>query len=191
MKLTFDPSLHEYRVDGARVPGVTSVLRPLVDFSRVPPAVLEAKADLGRRVHLACQYHDEHDLDESSVEAEVAPYLTAYRRFLVDTGAEVIENERQVFNRVHRYAGTLDRVLYLRGEFWLVDLKTSITTPITVGPQTAAYMHAIEDVPLRHRAALRLRPDGTYRLDELHNPNDWSTFLAALTLHRYAEMHEA
>jgi hypothetical protein len=187
--LTFDPVAHEYRVDGSRVPGVTSVLRPLVDFSRVPADVLAAKADLGRRVHLACQLHDENDLDETSVEPDVAPYLAAYRRFLAETGATVVENERQVFDRVWRFAGTLDRVMLLDGRKVLLDLKTSLVTPATVGAQTAAYLHALDDLAVTRRAALRLRPDGTYRLDALNDPNDWSVFLAALTLHRYAESH--
>jgi hypothetical protein len=186
-RLTFDERTHEYRVGGSRVPGVTAVLRPLVDFSRVPAAVLAAKADLGRRVHFACQLHDEDDLDEGSIEPDVAPYLIAYRRFLADTRAAVTANERQVFDPVFRFAGTLDRVMLLNGEQWLVDIKTSIATPATTGPQTAAYLHALDDLEVTRRAALRLRADGTYRFDPLNDPNDWSVFLAALTLHRYSE----
>jgi hypothetical protein len=185
--LTFDPVAHEYRVGGVRVPGVTSVLWPLVDFSRVPPDVLAAKADLGRRVHLAAQLHDEDDLDEASVEADVAPYLEAYRRFLAETRATVVENECRVFDPLYRYAGTLDRVMAIDGECWLVDLKTSIATPITTGPQTSAYLRALSNPAVTRRAALRLRPDGTYRLDALNDPNDWSVFLSCLTLYRYAE----
>lgn len=187
--LTFDPVAHEYRVGGVRVPGVTSVLRPLVDFSRVPRDVLEAKADLGRRVHLAAQLHDEDDLDESSVEDDVAPYLVAYRRFLADTGARVVMNEIPVFHATYRYAGTLDRVMEIGGDRWLIDLKTAIATPITTGAQTCAYLQALGDLTVTRRGALRLRPDGTYRLDSLNDPNDWSVFLSALTLHRYAETH--
>lgn len=187
--LTFDERTHEYRVGGSRVPGVTSVLRPLVDFSRVPADVLAAKADLGRRVHFAAQLHDEDDLDESSVEPDVAPYLVAYRRFLAETRATILVNEVPVYCAQHRYAGTLDRVLSIGGERWLVDLKTAIATPITTGPQTAAYLRALDYPNVTRRGALRLRPDGTYRLDALNDPNDWAVFLSCLTLHRYAESH--
>lgn len=187
--LTFDPVEHTYRMGGVRVPGVTSVLRPLVDFSRVPPDVLAAKADLGRRVHLAAQLHDEDDLDEDSVEPDVAPYLAAYRRFLAETRARVVMNEIPVFHPAHRYAGTLDRVMSIDGARWLLDIKTSIATPATAGCQTAAYLHALGDPTVTRRGALRLRPDGTYRLDALNDPDDWAVFLSCLTLHRYAESH--
>lgn len=185
--LALDEGSHTYTVGGVRVPGVTSILKPLVDFSRVPPAVLAAKADLGRRVHFACQLHDEDDLDESSIEPDVAPYLAAYRRFLAESRAEVVANECRVFSRTFRYAGTLDRVMQVGGRIWLLDIKTSIATPITTGPQTAAYMNAFDNLRVERRGALRLRPDGTYRLDALDDPNDWAVFLAALTLNRYAE----
>jgi uncharacterized protein (DUF952 family) len=187
--LAFDAPSHTYRDALGVVPGVTEVLRPLVDFSRIPPAVLAAKADLGTRVHLACELDDHDDLDEASVQDDVAPYLAAYRRFRLDSWAEVLASEQQVYSAAHRYAGTLDRVLLLDGARVLVDLKTCITTPSSAGPQTAAYLHALADRAVTRRAALRLRPDGTYRLDPLTDPNDFSTFLGCLAVHRHLEKH--
>lgn len=191
MELTFDEALHEYRVRGAIVPSVTQVLAPLSSFDGVPAQVLEAKRDLGHRVHLACQLHDEDDLDEASVEPDVAPYLEAYRRFLADTDARVVLNEGRVYHPTYRYAGTLDRVFLISADHWLVDLKTCFTTPRAAGPQTAAYLMALTtmlgNVRPTRRAALRLRPDGTYRLDPLDRPDDWSVFLACLTLNRFKE----
>jgi hypothetical protein len=187
--LTFDEQRHEYRFMGAVVPGVTHLLRPLVDFSRVPPAVLAAKADLGRRVHTACHFHAEDDLDPDSVEADVAPYLEAYKRFLAESGAVIQQVESRVFEPLLGYAGTLDLVLLLNGHRWVVDLKTSIVTPGSVGPQTAAYMRALGDTSITRRAALRLRPDGSYRLDSLTDPNDMPTFMACLAIHRHLEKH--
>lgn len=191
-EFTFDEALHEYRVDGVRVPGVTSILRPLADFSGIPRDVLAAKADLGRRVHLACQLDDEDDLDEDSVEPDVAPYLDGWRRFLRETGAVVVENERRVYDPVMQYAGTLDNVLLLGGAHWLIDKKTSIALPMAAGPQTAAYLRArgLDGPIVTHRGALRLRPDGTYRLDALAGADDWSCFVACLTLLRYKESHQ-
>jgi hypothetical protein len=187
--LVFDEASHTYRHGGLVVPGVTSILKPLVDFSRIPTDVLEAKADLGRRVHTACQFLDEDDLDDSSVQADVAPYLDAYEKFKRDSGVVIELNEQRVFNELHRYAGTLDRVIRYQGLRILMDLKTCITTPNSVGPQTAAYLRALNDPTVTHRAALRLRPDGTYRIEMLSDANDWSTFLACLTVHRHLEKH--
>jgi hypothetical protein len=187
--LTFDEASHVYRFMGDVVPGVTQVLKPLCNFDRVRPEVLEAKADLGRRVHLACQLFDEDDLDESSIEPEVQPYLNAWHKFRHDTGCAVLAVEQRVFEPMFLYAGTLDRVLAFKGEKWLVDLKTCFTTPMAAGPQTAAYLRALGDTSVTHRAALRLRPDGTYRFDHLTGADDWSVFMACLSLHRFKEAH--
>ena len=188
--LTFDEDRHEYRLLGGVVPSVTQILRPLVDFAGIPKTVLDAKRDLGQRVHFACQLDDEDDLDEASVEDDVAPYLSAWRKFRQDTGAEVVLNEARVADPALLYAGTLDRVMSLNGAKWLIDLKTCISTPLAVGPQTAAYLRALGDTSVTHRGALRLRPDGTYRLDTLTGADDWACFMACLTLHRFKESHQ-
>lgn len=186
-QLTFDEATHTYRFLGGLVPGVTSILKPLSSFEGVPPAVLQAKAELGRQVHLACQLLDEDDLDWDSVPPEVGGYLDAWIRFRRETGCEVLQVEQRVFEPMFMYAGTLDRVLRLNGVKWVVDLKTSFHTPLAVGPQTAAYLRALGDTSVTHRAALRLRPDGTFRFDPLTGANDWAAFMACLTLHRFRE----
>ena len=74
----------------------------------------------------------------------------------------------------------------------MVDLKTCFAVPMSAGPQTAAYTRAVEHMKLldiHKRGALRLRPDGTYRLDTLDHANDWSVFLACLTLRSFMENH--
>lgn len=187
--LEFDEATHTYRFLGGRVPGVTEVLRPLSSFEGIPPAVLEAKRDLGRRVHFACQLDDEDDLDESSIERDVAPYLTAWRRFLRESGATVVLNEQRVFDPMLLVAGTLDRVIDLDRRRILVDLKTSIATPASAGPQTAAYLRLLGDTSVTHRAALRLAPNGKFRLDMLNGADDFAVFMACLTLHRWKESH--
>lgn len=187
--LTFDPIKHVYRDAVGIVPGVTTILRPLVNFDRVPPDVLAAKARLGTMVHLACELDDADDLDESSTPDAVAPYLAAYRRFRAESGAVIEASEQRVYSVPHRYAGTLDRVMLLNGERWLVDLKTSIATPASAGPQTAAYLQALADPSVTRRAALRLRPDGTYRFDPLNDPDDLLTFLGCLAIYRHQEKH--
>ena len=188
--LTFDEERHEYRFMGEVVPGVTSILKPLVDFSGIPRDVLAAKADLGRRVHETCQFWDEDDLDEESVQADVEPYLKAWKLFRKTTGAQVLQNERPVYEPLMNYAGTLDRVIQFDGAKWLIDLKTCFTTPLSAGPQTAAYLRALGDNTVSRRAALRLRPDGTYRLDPLTGADDWSVFMSCLTLNRFLEKNQ-
>lgn len=185
--LEFDAATHTYTLLGGVVPSVTQILKPLVDFAGIPAAVLEAKRDLGSRVHFACQLLDEDDLEESSVEPDVEPYLDAWRKFKAETGAVVLANEQRVCEPMLMYAGTLDRVLLIRGAKWLTDLKTSFTVPMAAGPQTAGYLRALGDNTVIRRAALRLRADGTYRFDPLTGSDDWPCFLSCLTLYNFKE----
>ena len=187
--LTFDESAHAYYWNGERVPGVTSILGPLVDFRGVPLAVLEAKADLGRRVHLATELDDVDDLDESSVESDVSPYLEAWRRFKREKRVEIEAVERKVYHPTYRYAGALDRVLRFDGARFLADIKTSVEVAATAGPQTAAYLQANGDHSISRRAAIQLRPDGSYRVRELNDPQDWPVFLSCLTINNFKAKH--
>ena len=63
-RFTFDPIEHIYRFDGQRVPSVTQILEPLIDYSGVPNGVLQYAADRGTAVHLATEFYDDGDLDE-------------------------------------------------------------------------------------------------------------------------------
>ena len=185
--LSFDEASHTYTLGARRLPSVTQILAPLVDFSKVLPNVLERKRDLGSRVHAAAHFDDEDDLDEDSIEEDVLPYLGGWRRFRAETGARVVSCETRVFDASVGFAGSLDRVIELNHARWLIDLKTAFSLPHTVGPQTAAYLRALADPSVTRRGVIRLRPDGSYRLDSLTDPSDWSVFLACLTIHKFKE----
>ena len=189
--LTFDAESHVYRWAGQVVPGVTTILRPLTDWSHVDPAVLQAKAELGTSVHLACELDDKGELDDASVHERVAPYLSAWRRFRAETGASVTHNERQVYDNKRGFAGTLDRVLLIDGRSILTDLKTSATVMPAVGPQTAAYQFGLraEGIEVDSRAVVQLKPDGSYRYLGLTDPSDSAVFQACLAIHRFKEKH--
>ena len=178
---------HVYRWNGVPVPGVTTILRPLNDFSGIAPDVLAAKADLGTRVHLATELDDAQDLDESSIEDDVAPYLEAWRRFKMDKRVVIESAEEYVYHAMYQFAGQIDRVLRFDGMRWLADIKTSVLVYPSVGPQTSAYLIAKADPMIQRRCAVQLRPDGSYRLKELNDSRDWPAFLSCLTIHNFKE----
>lgn len=187
--LTLDDE-HVYRYGGQVVPGVTEVLSDLADFSMVDPDVLARKADLGRRVHFAVQLDHENDLDESTIEHDVAPYLAAWRRFCTEHVVEVLAGEQQVHHVALGYAGTLDLVIRVDGGPPVcTDVKTPVRVPRAAGPQTAAYVAARnsrgEQPTVLHRAALKLGDDGRFRFLPLQDPNDFAVFCACLTRHRF------
>lgn len=186
--VVFNAEAHEYTVAGVRVPSVTQVLRDCYDFSRVAPDVLAAKAELGEAVHLACELDDAGDLVEDSVHARVRPYLDAYRLFKSHKRTEVIATEQIVHHPRLAYAGKLDLLTQFDGARWLIDWKTPIAISPAVALQTAGYAGALPggSAGIR-RAALQLKADGTYRLHEFTDPNDWPTFVAMLTVYRWKQ----
>jgi hypothetical protein len=195
--LKFDEASHTYLIDGVRVPSVTQVLKPLYDFSRVDPAMLQAKAALGTAVHLACELLDNDDLDEESEDGRaalepLAGYLAGYKKFKSDKKPVVLENETRLFHPVHRYAGTIDRRFELEGDVWDVDLKSTVAMSPIVGLQTAAYTEMFKAsgrTARARRGALQLFPDGKYKLWEFKDPSDFSVFLSLLTVQRFKERH--
>jgi len=185
--LRFDDATHTYTVGGIVRPSVTQVLSRMHDFAGVPLDVLEAAQERGTAVHLATQYHDEHDLDESSLDALVAGYLCGWKRFTADHAPSWTSIEAKGYSQRYGFAGTVDRRGALRhAARAIVDIKTSLQSHRVWGMQTAAYRQiAAEEDPawaLARRFTVQLRADGTYSLLAWDDPDDWPAFLALITL---------
>jgi hypothetical protein len=199
--LIFNEERHEYTHDGKSIPGVTSILGPWSGISKVPAHVLAPAAERGKRVHTACEYDDDHALDEASV-ADLMGYVQAWRAFKHDCQFVSIEVERRLFHPQLGYAGTCDRI----GMGWvpqgikrktmpiLLDIKSGVSDA-THGPQTAAYAQAaILDglLPARDHARLTvyLAATGRYETNWHTSPQDWAIFQAALTYHQWRIKHK-
>jgi hypothetical protein len=186
-ELSFEPSTHSYTLGDKKLPSVTQVLRFLEDFEHVPQHLLEAAAQFGRHVHEACHLHNLGVLDWDRLDGQLEPYVRAYDKFLVESGFVVTASEERVANAVYGYAGTLDVRGLLNKRPTLIDIKSTATLSRTVGPQTAAYEKCMA---VRHaRAALHLRPDGTYRFTKFTEPTDWPMFQSCLNLNNWKNRH--
>jgi hypothetical protein len=173
LDLTFDAESHTYYWNGARVCGVTNVLKDalLVDYSGIPRAILDAAAERGRNVHLALEYYDHGTLDEERLAPEYQGYLEAYKRFCQDTGFVVGYIETRRYQPQRHYAGTFDRTGYLPnskggGTRWLVDFKTGMFQDGHFA-QLAAYANLLPDPRSFRCMGLQLSADATYKIHEL------------------------
>lgn len=181
--LTFDAPTHIYRWDGQIVPSVTTALRVIErGFGFVSEEILDRAREFGRHVHLATHLFDRGELNEATLDPELALYLAQYKRFLFDTKAQVIASEEIVYSKASGYAGQLDKRYAWKRSTWLGDLKSG-QVPRTVGPQTAAYQRASIEPP-RKRLCLQLRRMD-YRLIILDDSTDFHYFLSALNCHRF------
>lgn len=189
--LTFDPVEHVYTVGGRRVPSVTQTLAPLVDYSKVPAAVLKRAQQLGQAVHLMTELYDLDDLDTETLSDELLPYLTAWRRFRAETGFVPETIEQQLYHPALHYAGTSDRTGLINGRRAVIDIKKMLTLGPVIGVQLAAYkeLHIKNGVQIEDRYGLGLRADGTYRLVPFRDTSDWPVFLSLLTLRNFKDKH--
>lgn len=198
--LTFDAEAHRYFWNGRPVPGVTSILSPLTDFSAVDPDVMRRASAFGQAVHNVCELDDQgEDLNQFEIDAALLPYLQAWRKFAADWNVQWNEIERKVFHRTLLYAGTLDRAGTLlapgepahRRHAAVVDIKTSTSLYPAVGPQLSAYARAhdpLTGASLR-RYAVQLRGDGSYVCKEYRDADDFATFSSLLALRTWCGRH--
>lgn len=191
--IEFDEANHLYFVNGKPMPSVSSILAPLVDFSRVPPETLEYARQRGTAVHRATELHDLGTLDEESVDEAVRPYLEAWKRFRKETGFVPKLIEHRVYSEYYGYCGTIDRQGYmteLKGSpLAVIDIKTPVQLGQVVGVQLAAYQEALrsEGIQADLRFAVQLRSDGNYRLTPYVDKSDFSVFVALLTIKNWRE----
>lgn len=181
MTLLLDETTHTYTIDGEVLPSVTQILEAegFIDYSMIPPDIREAAMARGQAVHRSIHFLHEEDLDWSSVDPDIRPYLDAYQRFRAESGFVPERVEARVFHPTYGYAGTLDLDGIYRGQPTLIDTKTG-HLPRWTRLQTAAYAACLEGPRLRF--GLELRGDGTYRLDGPYtDPRDLDVFLAAVT----------
>lgn len=175
--LTFDPELHAYSVAGVRVPSVTQILaeRGMYDTRWFT----EASRKRGTDVHTAIHLLAEDDLDWSTVDPQIEPYVRAYERFVNETRLERFAWELALYHPEKRYAGTLDLLAWMHDEpnLTLFDFKTGPYSVIH-DVQIALYRELMKVNCVQHGLTLaeavnispqvvELRSDGTYKLPKM------------------------
>ena len=181
-QVVFDEATHEYRVEGRKLPSVTGILKEagLIDDTFMDPSALQR----GTFVHQACEYDDVGDLDESTVDAAILPYVQAWRRCKSEMGFKVLEIEKRVYHQPLDYCGTLDRIVELRGRRILIDIKTG-SGAAWHQVQTSAYALAMkweDPLTVLDRAAVYLTAEGGYKFCEHKQRLDFDVWKAAVTL---------
>lgn len=184
-KLELDEN-HIYRLDGCRLISVTQALSILDDRWKVDPFYLER----GRLIHLATEYYDHDELDKSTVDERIRPYLDAYMRFRHETDFSPVYVEHKLYHPRYLYAMRIDRIGWLNGRFVIVDLKSGTRTKVDE-LQGAAYFEGCHanGILVKDVFDLHLQDDTTYKLNPpIKKPKLLlPVFLAALQCARWKE----
>ncbi len=196
--LTFDGSTHTYFWDGARVPGLTDTIKPLIDLSMVDPDTLELARQKGTAIHKMAELDLADDLDVDGLPEWMAPLYRGWRKFREDTGLVHWASECKLYHP-SGWACTPDIIGLLtkapgrkaKGGA-VIEIKRTFIGGPAIGVQTAAQLEAWNrnnpDRKASQRYGLRLLP-GDYRLEPWEDPDDYAVFLACLTIKRYKEKH--
>jgi hypothetical protein len=190
--LVFNEQLHQYKLDGIVIPGVTEILTTagLINFDFVSPDVLEYSADLGKKVHSTTELYDRQDLDVTTLHPTLISYLESWIKFKKAYNFIPYGIETQYFHPVYKFAGRLDRVGYIDagGYMALVDIKSGVKAKHHE-IQTAGYKILYDygkkrAEQIKRRFCVYLSEDD-YKVEEHKNNNDMNVFLSCLSITNY------
>lgn len=196
-RLQFDEATHTYRLDGAALPSVTTVLKETGFFRHldaIPERTLEHARQRGTDAHRAIQLYIEGRLDWSTVTDEVYGRVEGFANWCVATGFKPARKgaEVRVYHPNFRYAGTIDAVGAIGKRRVLVDYKTPVAfskeAKIAARLQMAAYQECLPNGELLERVALHLPGDGAYSaaiFPAAAQKADFGAFLNALSVVNY------
>ena len=177
--LTFVEEGHLYHWNGIPVPGVSEIIDSILGDEFPDTATVERAAARGTETHHTIALALRDDLDEASVDPQVAPRLAAARLFCREMGFKPDEVETPRYSERFGFAGTLD-FLRLTPSI-VVDWKNSATKSKRWPLRTAAYAILAGDRSDTKRMCVMLRDDGTYRIDNHpDNSKDRRDFLTIL-----------
>ena len=193
--LEFDESKHEYRLRGKILPSVTQIIKLISPkFEGIPEAVLEYASQRGRAVHKACEIFNNGQEFSEPLDDVIVPYLDAWKRFIDEKHVRIISSEQHMYHPTMHYAGRFDCIGLIDDEEWTLDIKAIAKLHAAIGVQLAGYnglrnAHAGKihcnthcDFP---RAAVQLKPDGTYKFEQYNNRSDFAVFVSCMTVHNF------
>ncbi|MEK7083567.1 MAG: hypothetical protein AAB972_05320 [Patescibacteria group bacterium] len=154
-----------YVIDGTWYPRVTKILevksksgleiffKEMDSYASVEE-VKNRSALEGSMVHAAVQ--NLLTGKAADIPEEIMPAVRGFQRFNETRGIVFHKEyvERQIKSMRHRYAGTVDALATIDGKFGVLDIKTSTGFYPEYNLQTAAYVLALQEFPVRRELAL-------------------------------------
>ena len=162
--LTFDETTHVYKLDGAILPSVSTILEAagVVDKRFFKPE----HAERGKVVHRITELMDHGTLDWSTVDEKTWGWVEAYQKFQDEVGYPMRDFdliEWMLYHATLLYAGTADRLSH-DGD--LIDIKSGVPAEWH-GLQLEGYREALlsQGHIVKRLWCLYLKEDGTFKKD--------------------------
>lgn len=182
-----------------KLPSVTTILRPWVNFDNIRPSVLENAADQGEIVHSLLSRHLlGFDIFPEEITPEVSGHFNSGRRWADKFLLKILLVESELKDEVQGYKGHPDLICILKGDRepslwdWKRALPT-ITHPVQIGGYYGLGWKAGHEI--RRTGPIYLRKDGKIpNLSKTETTktvqSDYAVFLCALTCYkRFGQNH--
>jgi hypothetical protein len=176
----FIEQTHTHTIGGSIVPGVTTVLKPLYNFSAVPEHILKAACSFGTAVHSTIELYCTGCLDIDALDPLLRPSLDGFKHWLnsVHLAESDFIAEVPMGNSTLMYGGIPDLILDGR---LIIEIKTRKCNHLTDSIQTAAQEDLWKHnggsrIKEYERRVLYLAPDGQYEYTKVNDKQAWSKF---------------
>lgn len=160
----FNEAAHSYTLNDRVLPGVTGTIKAAGRMGSAVNFYNEFARERGTAVHQMLKLAQDNDLDESTIDERLKPYLTAWKTFQRVTKYRPMVTEQAVYCPEPEFAGTLDSAGILNGQLVVIDVKTQ-NYPSWARVQLTAYMMAVKAAGFTPAAGigLCLKGDGTFK----------------------------
>lgn len=175
---------------------VTEILSPYVDFSHIPPKVLNKAAERGNIIHDMCEKYVKEEF--FIIDERYELYFFSFRNWYDKYVEHLYVVEERLWNLELRLTGKIDLLLKMKGDGYgstLIDIKTPQAPSLSWNLQTAAYQWLCENENAWHisrRACLILSKEGrTAKLIEYTDyPSSWQTYRGLLDAFVFFDQNE-
>ena len=143
--------------------------------------------NIGEEVHAWCERAIKFKLGQDMMpplptNPVVRESIENFRDWAKENDVQWLSAEEKVYNRKYNYAGTVDAVAEVNGEFGVIDFKTSKRLYDEYDLQVSAYGEAIEDIYGRDCEASWLlrfdKEDGSFESKQLLGEDHAENFMA-------------
>ena len=100
---------------------------------------------IGTTVHSIVEAYKTTHVEIPQVGIDFQPYANAFYEWVGMHEPEIIANEKTVISNNHMYCGTLDMMAKIKGEVYILDIKTGKDIYPSVELQLSAYQKALEE----------------------------------------------
>lgn len=197
---SYEDDTHTYRnAAGIVCPSVTQTLKigGVIDYSHVPPAILENARRRGVNVHrLTAEFDRYGAIDETWLQDDEVPYFEAWQKFRRESGFVIHQIETPMLRKIMgmEVGGTPDRVGMLGRNRCVLDIKCCRSRHAGWALQVGDYemmLTGVSRVGHLVRLIVQLFPNATYVAFPFDDPADAAGGIAALTLATTKDPFEA